>query len=648
MCGIAGFLNRDNERDALRIVREMTEAIAHRGPDADGHWLDADAGIALGHRRLSIVDLSPQGSQPMVSASGRYIIVYNGEIYNFLDIRESLESLDNSPTFRGTSDTEVMLAAFDQWGIIPALERFVGMFSFALWDRESQKLFLARDRMGEKPLFYGWMGTTFLFGSELKALRAHPDFRGEVNRNALTSYMRYQYVPTPFSIYENIHKLPPGTVLTIDNKVGFGDLPDPIEYWNLKKIVEEGHHNPIVCDDAHTINQLENLLMNSVRQQMISDVPLGAFLSGGIDSSTVVALMQAQSNQPIKTFSIGFSESDYNEAVHAKEVAEYLGTNHTELYVSPQDALNVIPKLPTLWDEPFGDSSQIPTYLVAQLARQQVTVSLSGDGGDELFAGYPRYFRSLDLHNNADIVPDWQVGIARQIPSRALGGVIWGLNKIGTKSLSDNLYRVRRLSRSNGFNVMEDYRTSSLSHWHQPDQVVLNGHELPDIFTNKKKKLDVDDLLTQLTYIDMSSYLLDDILVKVDRAAMGVSLETRVPLLDHRVVEFSQRLPQSMKIRNGVSKWILKQVLYRHVPQHLIDRPKMGFGVPIHRWLRHELRDWAEALLEPQRLKEQGYFDANIIHQHWQQHLSGMYAWQGRLWDILMFQAWLERQNSLG
>lgn len=618
----------------------MTDTVRHRGPDDEGYWLDLEAGVALGHRRLSIIDLSPLGSQPMVSESGRFVLVYNGEIYNYLDLRDELESLPQGCRFRSTSDTEVMLGAFERWGVMASLKRFVGMFAFAAWDRQERQLFLARDRMGEKPLYYGLMGNTLLFGSELKAFRRHPSWQGEINRDALALYMRHMYIPGPYSIYSDVFKLPPGTVLC-PTANDTRHLPAPEPYWSLYQVAEEGRAAPFVGDEVEAADELETLLKDSVRRQMIADVPLGAFLSGGIDSSTVVALMQAQSTQPIKTFSIGFEERNYNEAPYARAVAEHLGTDHTELYVTPQQTIDVIPRIPALWDEPFADSSQIPTFLVAQLARQHVTVSLSGDGGDELFAGYRRYLRSLQI-SQANGIPEWQQALLHRIPGKVYGGLLSVGLALGATKMSQRLRQYYAISQHYPFDAIKDYHRWSLSHWPEPETLVLGATEPQTIVTDKSRWPNLEGLIERLTFFDMSMYLPDDILVKIDRASMGVSLESRVPLLDHRVVEFSQRLPVSMKIRDHQSKWILRQVLHRYVPKELIERPKMGFGVPIDTWLRTELRDWAEHLLDERRLRSQNLLNVDLIRKTWNQHLSGLRNNHYLLWDVLMFQAWEE------
>lgn len=648
MCGIAGFLNlKQTIKDPMGALERMTNSIAHRGPDDHGHWFDHAAGIALGHRRLSILDLSPAGHQPMLSASGRYVIVFNGEIYNYRDVRVELEALADSkvPIWRGHSDTEVMLAAFEAWGVEEAVKRFVGMFAVALWDRQNRCLHLIRDRVGEKPLYYGWVGDTFLFGSELKALRAHPSWRADINRDALTLYLRHNYIPAPYSIYAGIHKLIPGTILTIRSGKDTNDhftAPEP--YWSLNKVVAQGMEKPYIGTEKEAIEQLDSLLRDSVRQQMIADVPLGAFLSGGVDSSTIIALMQAQSNRPVKTFTIGFNETEYNEAEHAKAVARHLHTDHTDLYVTPQDAMNVIPQLPDLYDEPFSDASQIPTYLVSQLTRRYVTVSLSGDAGDELFGGYNRYFLVMSLWNKIGWMPR-ALRSALAAGCTALSPAHW--NSIATvlptkfrlRNTGDKLHKLAEILAVESPEVMYH---QLVSHWKEPSRVVCGAYEPTTLLTDSSKPRELPDFTQQMMYLDSLTYLPDDILVKVDRAAMGVSLETRVPFLNHRLIEFSWRLPLSLKIRNGEGKWLLRQVLYKYVPKELIERPKMGFGIPIDSWLRDPLRDWADALLDEKRLREEGFFNPQPIREKWAEHLSGSRNWQYLLWDVLMFQSWLE------
>ncbi|MDV2991080.1 MAG: Asparagine synthetase [glutamine-hydrolyzing] 1 [Chroococcidiopsis sp. SAG 2025] len=650
MCGINGFWETTGQAssDRLRtIVQQMSKTLLHRGPDDSGNWVDESVGIALGHQRLAIVDLSPEGNQPMVSADGRYALVFNGEIYNFLELRLELESLGHC--FRGHSDTEVMLASFSQWELVQAIERFNGMFAFALWDRRERVLHLGRDRLGEKPLYYGWMGKTFLFGSELKAFKAHPRFQTQIDRNALTLFLQHSYVPAPYSIYQGIYKLPPGTVLTWNGK---DNRPVPVPYWSAKAVAELGVTKPLTLSEPEALAQLDTLLRNSVKLRMVADVPLGAFLSGGIDSSTVVALMQAQSSLPVKTFTIGFYEDAYNEAQHAKAVAQYLGTEHTELYVTPAEALAVIPQLPIFYDEPFADVSQIPTFLLAQLTKTHVTVSLSGDGGDELFAGYSRYFWTRHLWQKIGWMPSsWRSFAARAITS--MSSQTWNRGfarlspllpiQLQQTNLGDKLHKLAEIV---AVPDAETMYARLISLWQAPEALVVEGSEPLTILSDRQNWAKLPSLMQRMMYLDTITYLPDDILVKVDRASMGVSLEARVPLLDHRVVEFAWRLPLAMKIRNSQGKFLLRQLLYQYVPKDLINRPKMGFGVPVDCWLRGSLRDWAEALLDRNRLQQEGFFQPQAIERKWKEHLSGDRNWQYYLWNVLVFQAWLETTNA--
>ncbi len=645
MCGIAGFW-QPGARSLEDTAREMALRISNRGPDSAGEWSDAETGIALAHRRLSIIDLSVAGHQPMLSADGRYALSYNGEIYNHFDIREEIEKLPLAPDWRGHSDTETLLETVSCWGIEAALSRFNGMFAFALWDRQERKLYLARDRMGEKPLYYGHQGKSFLFGSELKALRSHPQWQGDIDRDALALYFRHNAVPAPYSIYRSIKKLPPAHYVAISD--GGRTISEPICYWNLEKEISQGQSQPLTGPDREMTDRLEALLMDAVGIRMAADVPLGAFLSGGFDSSTVVALMQAQSNRPVRTFSIGFNEAGYNEAEHAKAVADHLGTDHTELYVTPEDALSVIHDLPEMWDEPFADSSQIPTYLVSKLAREHVTVSLSGDGGDELFYGYGRYTFGNSIWKKLSIFPaPLRAGAARLLatlppaPLNTLMGLMPG--RLHQPAFGDKLLKLAEvLAHRDG----ESFYRSLVSHHKNPAQLVIGATEPPTILTDRSTWPEMSDFRERMMFLDAKTYLHDDILTKVDRASMAVSLEARVPLLDHRVVEFAFSLPMDFKLRNGQSKWLLREVLYRHVPRAMMERPKMGFGVPIEEWLRGPLRDWAEDLLNEKRLREQGYLNPEPVRKMWQEHLSGKRRWHYYLWDILMFQAWLEAQQN--
>ncbi|HVL76496.1 MAG TPA: asparagine synthase (glutamine-hydrolyzing) [Noviherbaspirillum sp.] len=651
MCGLTGFLRAAPcaAEEQLAVLGRMTDAIEHRGPDDAGHWSDGAAGIFLGHRRLSIVDLSPAGHQPMRSASGRYLIVYNGEIYNHLQLRAQLPA---DLPWRGHSDTETLLAGFDAWGIRGTTERLIGMFAFAVWDRQAATLTLARDRIGEKPLYYGWQGrgrdAVFLFGSELKALRAHPAFVGVVNRDALALQMRHNYIPAPYSIYEGIAKLPPGSLL----RLAHGQREPVIEaYWSVARAVELGMADPFIGTPEEAVDALEHLLKDAVHAQMAADVPLGAFLSGGVDSSTVVALMQRQSVQPVKTFSIGFHEAGFNEAHHAKAVAQHLGTDHTELYVSAEQVRDVIARMPLVYDEPFSDSSQLPTFLVAQLARQHVTVSLSGDAGDELFCGYDRYSitaRTWKLMNATPLA-------MRRMAAKGLTAVrasTWSRLADGAARVLPPPMRIPNVGDKlhKGAYALQCQSLDALylrlvSHWDDPASMVIGATEPRTVLTAPDERFVKLDGIQRMMALDMLSYLPDDILVKVDRAAMSVSLETRVPFLDHRVVELAWRLPLSFKLREGTTKWALRQVLYRYVPKTLIERPKMGFGVPIGDWLRGPLRGWAENLLDAARLRRDGYFDSDMVRQRWDEHLSGRRNWQYHLWDVLMFQSWHEEQE---
>lgn len=651
MCGFAGFLMRGkNIANATVVCREMVNTLVHRGPDDGAVWVDDQAGIALGHRRLAIQDLSPEGHQPMTSASGCFTIVFNGEIYNFLELKQELEK--SGVAFRGHSDTEVLLASIEQWGLKIALERFVGMFAFALWDRRKRALTLVRDRMGEKPLYYGWQGKTFLFGSELKALRVHPEWQGKIDRDALALYMRHNYIPAPYSIYRGIAKLLPGTMLSLPLNILPGTISDPLTYWNAKTIAEYSDRNPLLISDEEAIEQLDVLLRRSIREKMLADVPLGAFLSGGIDSSTVVALMQAESSCAVKTFSIGFEEEGYNEAEQAKAIAQHLGTEHTELYVTAKQAMDVILRLPALYDEPFSDSSQIPTFLISEMTKQYVTVALSGDGGDELFCGYNRYQKALAIWNKIGWMPDGErkslAYLLNAIPIGILDKIFFWiapiLKKYGRPGKAGD--KLRKLADVLTIKSPDCLYANLVSHWKNPSMQVLGANEPLTVFTDPSRQAKLKDFATRMMFLDTASYLPDDILCKVDRASMGVSLEARVPLIDHRVVEFAWRLPLSMKIRNGQRKWLLRQVLYRYVPIEMMKRPKMGFGVPIDVWLRGPLREWSEELLNEARLKREGFFNPSPIREKWEEHLSGKRNWHYYLWDVLMFQAWLEKERQ--
>jgi len=620
------------------IVQRMTSALAHRGPDDEGTWTDADAGMALGHRRLAILDLSAEGHQPMHSADGRYVLTFNGEIYNFQELRRELEN--SGQGFRGHSDTEVMLAAFCQWGLLPAVKRFVGMFAFALWDRAEGRLHLVRDRAGEKPLYYGWAGDAFVFASELKALRVYPLWKGRVNRQALALLVRHGYISAPHCIYEGIYKLLPGCSLTLTPaQIRDRTTDAPVPYWSAPSIAEAGLADAFKGNEQEAKDRLLTLLQQSVAEQMVADVPVGAFLSGGIDSSLVVAIMQAQSRRPVKSFSIGFEQEAFNEAHFAKAVARHLGTDHTELYVQSAEAREVIPELPCIYDEPFADVSQIPTVVLCRLARKHVTVSLSGDGGDELFGGYNRYREAERLWKVIGRIPQSARNLARHLKSVSRAGLnlrfspgpvryllnrAWNLSDVLSVSTDRSLYQMLMSPNREPGAWLRKTKESEFQH-----DALPTWERLPE-------------LLQRMMCLDLVSYLPDDILVKVDRAAMAVALETRIPLLDHRIIEFAWSLPSSFK----QGKWLLRQLLYRHVPQSLVDRPKRGFGAPIAEWLRGPLRDWAEDLLGATRLRQEGFLEPRVIREKWQEHLSSKRDWSAALWHVLMFQAWLDQQRA--
>ncbi|HEV7276282.1 MAG TPA: asparagine synthase (glutamine-hydrolyzing) [Devosiaceae bacterium] len=646
MCGIAGFLQRPGDlrpHEAAAVASRMADAVAHRGPDAAGVWIDEAVGIALGHRRLAIVDLSPAGGQPMQSPCGRYVLAYNGEIYNHLDLRAELESEGGHFDWRGHSDTEILLAALRHWGVETALRKLNGMFAFALWDRSLRTLCLARDRLGEKPLYYGRSGASFLFGSELKSLATHPHWQGELDREALTLYLRHSCVPAPRSIYRGISKLPPAHYLM----VGANGQADgaPRAYWSLPEGSEP--QETTSRDPTDATEQLDALLRDAVGRRMVADVPVGTFLSGGVDSSTVTALMQAQSSRRVKSFSIGFASSAYDEAPFARAVADHLGTDHTELVVTPQEALAVIPQLPAIWDEPFADSSQIATFLVSRLAREQVKVSLSGDGGDELFCGYNRYTRGYQVWRQLQALPApfraTVVHALSAVPDTLADRAAQLLRRSPGPLLSD---RLAKLAAVLAPGTPEGYYLQAVSTWADPSAVVLGGNEPGTIASRPEEWPHNSDLRETLSYLDTLTYLPDDILTKVDRASMAVGLEARVPLLDHRVVEFARALPMGLKYRDGRGKWLLRQVLHRYVPPALIDRPKTGFAVPIDEWLRGPLRSWTEGLLDERRLRDEGVFDPRPLRIMWEQHLSGRRRWHHQLWSVLMFQAWKDATSA--
>jgi asparagine synthase (glutamine-hydrolysing) len=651
MCGISGFFSKSSNKFD-DIITKMNFAQAHRGPDDTGYWWDKNAGITFGHQRLSIIDLSKAGNQPMQSHSGRHVLTYNGEIYNHLEIRRELNKINSHIKWQSNSDTETLLESLEHWGVEVALKKLEGMFAFGVWDKKNRCLTLARDRIGEKPLYYGWQGKgdnkVFLFGSELKALKAHPNFNREINRNSIALQLRYNYIPDPYSIYKDIYKLLPGHYLQLsEDCLKKNLLPSLKPYWSTFDIAINGKDNSLKTGDAEIQKELEQHLKSSVKKQMLSDVPLGAFLSGGIDSSAVVALMQSQSNSPINTFTIGFRENDYDEAVYAKKIAKHLGTNHTELYVSSKTAMDVIPKLPSIYDEPFSDSSQIPTILVSQLAAQNVKVALSGDGGDELFCGYNRYIISKKFWNILQLMP---LALRKILASGIQSISTQNWNKISNLLPGLDQYNNFGDKMHKGANVLNAKTIFELyhklcSHWYNPTEAVINSEEVETLlnkFSLEIKRLNSQE---QMMALDMNTYLPNDILVKVDRAAMSSSLETRAPFLDYKLIEYAWKIPHSLKFRNGQGKWILKEILSQYVPKNLTERPKMGFGVPIDNWLRGPLKDWAENLLNEKKLQQEGYFNSKLIRHKWAEHLSGKRNWQYDLWDLLMFQAWVDENK---
>ena len=684
MCGITGFWEVPSrpEKELNEMARAMANTIAHRGPDDLGAWSDQEAGIALGHRRLSIIDLSPAGHQPMTSSTERFVIAFNGEIYNHLELRTELNNSSNSNNvpggagtalkWRGYSDTETLLAAFERWGVVATLTKTVGMFALVLWDVHQRTLHLARDRFGEKPLYYGWTGSgdmsTFVFGSELKSLCAFPSFDNPVCREALAQYMRFMYVPAPRSIYQGIYKLEPGCLLSIKGTAPMAAPTQPLRptavyqsvtlsrWWSLGNVVQLGAYNPIT-DEVDAVDALEQRLSDAVKMQSLADVPLGAFLSGGVDSSTIVALMQQQATCPVKTFTVGFEESGFDEAPYARAVAKHLGTDHTEMFVTAAEAQEVIAQLPSMYDEPFADSSQIPTHLVCRAAREHVTVALSGDAGDELFGGYNRYFWGPRIWSKLAWLP-YPIRHALGAAIKTVPVVVWNALNLPVNTLLPNSQGIvnagdkahKLAARLSGVRDLDDLYTSLVSEWQDPAQVVRgdNGCSVLEPSSQLNDGLPKGDLTgvanspLRMMYRDSMTYLPDDILCKVDRAAMASSLETRVPFLDHRVAELAWQLPLGMKIMNGQGKWPLRQVLYRHVPRELIDRPKAGFGIPVGQWLRGPLRPWAENLLDQNRLNFEGYFYSEPIRKKWAEHLSGRRDHTASLWAVLMFQAWLQ------
>lgn len=658
MCGIAGFIDLAGRRQGGDIMvaaaERMADAIRHRGPDDGGVWIDEERGIGLSHRRLSIIDLSVRGRQPMASGSGRFVAVYNGEVYNFRDIARELER-DSRITWRSGTDTEVILEAVERWGVDAAVKRFNGMFAFALWDTSRCVLTLVRDRIGKKPLYYGINEGTLLFGSELKALRAFPGFNGIVDHDALAMLLRHNYVPSPASIYQGVRKLPPGSIVEIGldwpgRFPSTASLPSPRTYWNPKEVIAHGSASPFQGTVEDAISRLEDLVDESVGRRMLSDVPLGAFLSGGIDSSVVVAAMQRQSNRPVKTFSIGYSARDADEARHARRVAAYLGTDHTDIYVEPGEVLDTVAEVGAICDEPTGDTAMIPTYILAKETRRHVTVALSGDGGDETFAGYRRYLYAADTWRRASSRFGCMPSRIRRSVSRALGVLLerpWngmarsasGLNDRGGANggILSRLREIERLLRI----TSPEWIHADIAHWKEPSRALRCGRPFPCVLNDPAQWLFVDDPVQRLVHLDLASRLPDSILAKVDRATMRSGLEARAPLLDYGLVEFAMSIPTAMKIGSGTGKHLLRELLYRHVPRELVDRPKMGFSMPIADWLRGPLRDWADDLIAEGRLKREGYFKVSAVRGAWREHLDGRRNRHYELWDVLMFQSWL-------
>lgn len=649
MCGIAGFYATKPVPGATEVLRRMNDTLAHRGPDAQGQWLDAAQGVALAHRRLAIVDLTEEGRQPMRSASGRYIIVFNGEIYNFLRIRADLEKLGHQ--FRGHSDTEVMLAAVEEWGLEPSLQRFIGMFAFALWDSVQAELTLVRDRLGKKPLYYSLTNGTLVFGSEIKALRAFPGFDASIDRQALTLFLRFNYVPAPRTIHAAVSKLEAAHLVRFAVRVHSVVELERRCFWNAAEVQSAASADPLLASPDEVTSQLDELLRDAVRLRMIADVPLGAFLSGGIDSSLIVALMQTLSSRPVRTFTIGFNEDKYNEAHYARAVARHLGTDHTEVYLTAKETLAVIPRLPLMYDEPFADASQIPTALVCTMARQHVTVALSGDGGDEAFGGYSRYAQARDICSRSSRAPAWLLrtlsqGMSR-VPAPAWEAVAALARPIASGKLrADGFsYRILRLADRLRCATPQHLYRHLMSYWLAPMKLVVDGREPDTALGDARKKEDLDQFVDQMMLLDTLTYLPDDILVKVDRASMAVALEVRAPLLDHRVLEFAWRVPLALKLHDGRGKIVLRKLLSRYLPEELFERPKTGFAVPIYQWLRGPLRDWAESLLDARRLEREGYLRSKPIRKVWETLLAGQSEWVyggELLWSVLMFQGWLE------
>jgi len=646
MCGVVGYLTAETDSNIETNIRQMNQTLHHRGPDSGSVWIDKQNGVGFGHRRLSVIDLSSHAKQPMQSSCGRYVLTYNGEIYNHLNLRKELDVSGLAPNWRGHSDTETLLAAISAWGLSKTLEQITGMFVFALWDKKAKQLSLARDRFGEKPLYYGWLNNIFVFGSELKSLQAHPNFNNKIDRDVLSLYFQYTCVPSPYSIFEDIYKLEPASVLTINAQELNSKEVNIDNYWNLADIARNGYDN-LIHDEQEAITLLDDALTKSVSQMMMADVPVGAFLSGGIDSSTIVALMQKQSSRPVQTFTVGFEDELFDESKDALLIAKHLSTDHHELHVTASDAMKVIPYLADIYSEPFADSSQIPTYLVCSAARKNVTVALSGDAGDELFGGYNRYFWADRIWNKFGVFPHSLRNILGQgvlsIPPQLWDTLnIFAPDKYKVKRLGDKAHKLAARLK-NVENIEQLYR-SLITTWSRDTDLVIDSKLLSIVLDDRSLIHNISESKHQMMIWDSLNYLPNDILTKVDRAAMGVSLETRIPFLNHQIAELAWRLPMNMKVRNGQGKWILRQVLYKYIPPELMERPKSGFGIPVGDWLRGALREWAENLLDSCRIQKEGYLNHEIIHKIWSQHQSKRYDHSDKLWSILMFQSWLDKQ----
>ena len=638
MCGIAGYVGKTSY--PYNCLGEMAKAINHRGPDDRGTWYNEDEEIGLAHARLSILDLSSAGHQPMHSVSKNFVLVFNGEIYNHKVLRSELELIAQR-NWLGHSDTETLLVAIDHWGLEKTLKKAKGMFAIALWDKRNKNLSLACDRIGEKPLYYGWVNDQFVFASELKSIKKFPEFKNLIDRNSLALFLRFNSIPAPHSIYQDIYKLEPGQIIQLNAE---SKKVKKFNFWSTEEVYNKGNLSQISGTPKEIVDQLEVVLSKAVSSQMQSDVPLGAFLSGGIDSSTIVALMQSQSDSQVNTFTIGFNAKEYDEAKHARMVANHIGTNHFEMYVSERDALDIIPDLPNIYDEPFADSSQIPTYLVSKFAKQEVTVALSGDAGDELFGGYNRYVFAEKMFSKIMKGP---ISI-RQLISSAIFTMTeekWNtlLNNFLSERFADIGHKLHKVANVLPSKSIRDMHFKLVSQIQNPSDWLLNVNEYKTPLNDDTERFVKLNPIEQMMAYDLITYLPTDILTKVDRAAMAVSLETRVPFLDPNVIEFSASLPMEFKIRNGVTKWALREVLYKYVPKDLIERPKMGFGVPLAEWLRGPLQDWAESLLDEKRLHQEGFFDVEFVRNKWLEHLSGKRNWHHQLWNVLMFQVWLEK-----